>query len=61
MAVFKSELNAFFYSIKSFFIDIYEGIRDFLLKYMDKTTLGIFTIAIVAIILILIFKRINHN
>ena len=61
MNVFISELNEFFNVVKNFFVGIYNSIHDFLLKYMDSTAIGVFAIAATAAILMLIFKRINHD
>lgn len=61
MNVFKSELISFFNSVKAFFIDIYNSIHNFLLRYLDSTTLGVLAIAAAAALLMFIFKRVNHD
>ena len=55
-----SQFNSFFIDVKNFFINIWNTIHNFLNNYMDDTTLGIFAIAIVAILIVIGFKKISN-
>ena len=56
-----SQFNSFFIYVKNFFINLYNTIYEFLLKYFDDTTLGIFGIVLVAGVLILIFLKLSQK
>lgn len=60
MNTISSQFNSFFIDVKIFFINFWNTIHDFLNNYMDDTTLGIFAIAIIAILVVIGFKKISN-
>lgn len=55
-----SQFNSFFIDVKNFFTNLWNTIHEFLNNFMDDTTLGIFAIAIVAILVVIGFKKISN-
>ena len=60
MNTISSQLNSFFIDVKNFFTNLWNTIHEFLNNFMDDTTLGIFAIAIVAILVVIGFKKISN-
>lgn len=56
-----SQFNSFFIDVKNFFTNLWNTIHEFLNNFMDDTTLGIFAIAIVSILVVIGFKKISYK
>lgn len=56
-----SQFQSFFVDVKIFFTNLYNNIHDFLNNYLDDTTLGIFLIAIIAIVIVVSFTKLSHK
>ena len=56
-----SQFKSFFVDVKIFFTNLYNNIHDFLNNYLDDTTLGIFLIAIIAIVIVVSFTQLSHK
>ena len=58
---FGNELEIFLNDVKYFFINIFQSIYDFFSKYMSNDIMTLFGIAIIAFLLILVFRYVINK